>query len=206
MKIYDVSQEIFEGMAAWPGDQPFKRRWTARLDENGPYNLSAITLSSHSGTHLDAPFHILNAGEEIMRLTLDLFIGPARVIAVDSKGVIRPRDLERMNWNGIERILFKTRQTSQPGDRFDPEFASIDGDAAALIAGRGIRLVGIDSPSIDAFGSSELVAHKILLAHGIPVLEGLRLGNIPEGDYELICLPLKFAGGDGSPVRAILRK
>jgi arylformamidase len=111
-----------------------------------------------------------------------------------------------LDWQNVERVLFKTRSSSRPENTFDGSFVFLDESAAEFLTQKGILLVGTDAPSVDALDSSDLRSHRILLGHGVAILEGARLGNVPPGDYELICIPLKLAGLDGSPVRAILRK
>jgi arylformamidase len=205
MKIYDISQTIREGMAVWPGDQEFRLNWNMQLRQGHSCNVSNVTMSIHTGTHLDAPYHFDEAGAGIADVPLEHYLGPARVLDLPVNGQIRVADLRRIDWAGVERVLFKTRVSDLPEDRFDETFVFLSHEGAEYLGGLGLRLVGTDAPSIDAFESKDLLSHKILLRHSIAILEGVRLGSVPPGDYELIALPLKFAGLDGSPVRAILR-
>ncbi|HYK92351.1 MAG TPA: arylformamidase [Acidobacteriota bacterium] len=206
MEIYDISQTIREGIAVWPGDQKFSFRWTMKLSEGDSCNVSAVTMSNHTGTHVDAPYHFDVSGADIGSVALTHYMGPARVMALRVDGAITASELEKSNWEGVERVLFKTRASSLSEDQFDRHFAYLGEDAAEFLGGRGLLLVGTDAPSVDAFGSKHLRSHKILLEHEIAILEGVRLGRVAVGDYELICLPLKFGGLDGSPVRAVLRR
>lgn len=206
MKIYDISRTLCGGMAVWPGDPEFSRRHTMRIAEGGSSNVSAIDLCVHTGTHVDAPLHIDDSGCDIDRVPLDRFIGPARVLAFPAAKSIRASDLSGLDWSGVERVLFKTRSSGLPEHHFDTDYVYLEADAAGFLVEKGIRLVGTDAPSVDDFAGADLPAHRVLLQHGIVILEGARLEQVPPGDYELVCFPLKIAGSDGSPVRAILRK
>jgi arylformamidase len=206
MEIFDISQTLCPEIANWPGDPEFRPRWTMRIGEGGASNVSAVDMCVHTGTHVDAPLHLDNAGCDIAGVPLDPFIGPARVLAIPSEKSIRISDLSALDWTNVKRILFKTRSRYLPEHLFDENFVFLEENAAGFLAGKGIRLVGTDAPSVDDFRSADLPSHRILLQNGIVILEGARLEHVPPGDYELVCLPLKLAGLDGSPVRAILRR
>ena len=207
MPIYDISQTLSERIAVWPGDQKFRRRWSMRIREGQSCNVSAVTMSVHTGTHLDAPYHFDEAGSDIAGVSLRNFIGPARVVAVPAaQELICAPFLQGLDWRGVERVLFKTSASDIAEDRFERNFAFLTEDGAEFLAQRGLLLVGTDAPSVEAYDSKTLDCHKILSRHGISILEGTRLAQVPPGDYELICLPLRLAGLDGSPVRAILRR
>lgn len=206
MQIYDISQTIRKGIAVWPGDQRFRFRWTMKLEEGDSCNASAVTMSSHTGTHVDAPYHFDNSGADIGSVPLTHYLGPARVVSLQVERAITAADLEKLDWQDVERVIFKTRASGLPEGQFDRSFVYLAEDSARFLGERGLLLVGTDAPSVDAFSSKSLRAHKVLLEHGTAILEGARLTHVPEGDYELICLPLKFGGLDGSPVRAILRR
>jgi arylformamidase len=206
MEIYDISRTLSSGIAVWPGDPEFRQRRAMSIAWGASSNVSAVDMCVHTGTHVDAPLHLDDAGSDIALIPLDRFIGPARVLAIEAETSIRASDLSGLNWANVERVLFKTRSSSQPEQRFDGNYVYLDADAAGLLAEKGIRLVGTDAPSVDDFARADLSAHRILLQHGIVILEGARLEHVPPGDYELICFPLKLAGSDGSPVRAVLRR
>ncbi len=206
MKIYDISQTLQEGITVWPGDQQFYRNWTMQIRTGDSCNVSWVTMSTHTGTHLDAPFHLDDSGLDIASVSLEQYLGPARVVSMEVERVIAVPDLERLNWEGVERLIFKTCAGGLAEDDFDPGFVYLSKDGAEFLGKRGLRLIGTDAPSIDAFESKTLLSHKILLKHNVAILEGARLAAVQPGDYELICLPLRFAGLDGSPVRAILRE
>jgi arylformamidase len=206
VEIYDISQTLCEGMAVWPGDPEFRLRRIMQICDGRSSNVSAVDMGVHAGTHIDAPLHLDNSGSDIGRMPIRHFMGPARVLSLYAGECIRAADLSMLDWRGVERVLFKTRAGSLPEDPFDRNFVYFKEDAAEFLARLGILLVGTDAPSVDAFESINLPSHRKFLRQGIAILEGARLGSVPPGDYELVCLPLKLAGLDASPVRAILRK
>ncbi len=207
MTIYDISQTLDKGIAVWPGDQKFRHHWSMQISKGNSCNVSSITMSAHTGTHLDAPYHFDEAGRDIGGIPLLPFLGPARVFEVPPElRVISAEFLDRLDWTGVERALFRTRSSDLQKGRFDRDFTCLTEDGAEYLARHRPLLVGTDAPSIDAFASKSMSCHKILCGQGIAILEGARLAHVPPGDYELICLPLKFAGLDGSPVRAVLRR
>ena len=177
-----------------------------RIRDGASCNVSALTMSTHTGTHIDAPLHFDESGVDVAAIPASHFVGPARVVEMQVKQRITGADLERLAIRDVRRLLFKTRKSAMEGHEFAPEFVYLTEDGAEYLSGLGLLLVGTDAPSIDAFDSKTLTSHRILGRHQIAILEGARLDQVPPGDYELICLPLKFAGLDGSPVRAILRR
>jgi len=206
MELYDISQTLREGIAVWPGDPEFRQQWVSRMQEGKVSNVSAIHMGIHTGTHLDAPLHLNDAGSDIASAAMDHFIGSARVLDICSQDCIHAADLSLLDWQGVRRVLFKTSPCNLPEEGLGQRHVFLHADAAEFMVQKGIMLVGIDAPSVDALDSTSLPVHRILLENDIPILEGACLGHVPAGDYELICLPLKLAGFDGSPVRAILRK
>jgi arylformamidase len=177
-----------------------------RIQEGRSCNVSELTMSTHTGTHLDAPYHFYDDGADIASVALHHFVGPARVVSVNVEKYIAAADLQRMDLQGIERLLLRTRVRDLPPERFDRNFVYLAPEAARFLGCLGLSLVGTDAPSIDAYASKDLEAHKCLLEKNVAILEGLCLGAVADGDYELICLPLRLAGLDGSPARAILRR
>jgi arylformamidase len=205
VEIYDISQVLREGMTVWPGDPEYQVRRIMAIRDGGSVNVSALGMGGHTGTHIDAPRHLSDSGPDAASVPLDRCIGPVRVFSVTVRECLRAADLSALNWQGVRRALFKTR-CGIPPDAFDRQFIYFKEDAAEFLIQKEVVLVGIDAPSVDGFDSVNLPAHRVLLDRGTVILEGINLENISPGDYELICLPLKLAGLDGSPVRAILRR
>jgi arylformamidase len=167
-------------------------------------NVGTITASTHSGTHADAPFHFRDDGDSVEHLDLATYVGPARLIEVQGSREVTQEQLAPWLAGCPPRLLIRTGAWPDPGvfPTHIPVFAA---EVPALLAARGIKLVGIDLPSVDQIDSSDLPLHHSLDRHGIRILESLALRGVPTGDYDLIALPLPIAGADGSPVRAILR-
>jgi arylformamidase len=205
MRIYDISRKLENGMPVWPGDTSFQYEVSWPMEESGSVNVGRLELSTHTGTHVDAPFHFDNHGKRIIELDLQLYIGPARVVDMVGKDSIGPADVKDINLEGVTRIIFKTLAWKN-SDLFPEKIPHIEPELAPYLAEKGIRLIGLDVPSVDPIDSKELLAHHSLNQHGIHILESLLLDEIEPGDYELIALPLPLVEGDGSPVRAILRK
>jgi arylformamidase len=204
-RIYDISEPISEETAHWPGDSQFSREWVMRLDKGMSCNVSTITMSTHCGTHVDAPFHFLQQGSTIESTALTPYLGRCIVLDVKGKGeppVVPPEALKELP--SVERILLRTREDHDP-QSFDESFCSLGPQAAKACVEMGLKLVGLDTPSMDTCESKELPSHHILLHGGVVLLENIDLTGVPEGFYELIALPLRIVGSDASPVRAILR-
>lgn len=194
----------------YPGNTPLKFEFTQQLTKGDPVTLSAYHMGAHSGTHIDAPMHFIKDGISIDQVALTHFIGPARVIDCSPDAmVIDAAELNKHDWKGAKRILFRTRN-SRNGWMTDPnfhkDFTYIAPDAAQLMADAGVELVGIDYLSAEVFDAKDPQTHKILLGKGIPIVEGLDLRNVEAGDYRLIILPLKIVGHEAAPARAVLRK
>lgn len=202
--IYDLSPTIRPEIPVWPGDTPFHSRLTWSIAEGASVNLSAITTTPHLGSHADAPFHTEPRGEGISEMPLDRYIGPCRVVRVPPQPLIEPRHVEGIDLANPGRILFKS-ESVRDRKTFPERFTALSPELATLLAEKGALLVGMDTPSVDPFDSKTLDAHHALFRGGIAILEGLVLDGVPEGVYELIALPLKMAGLDASPVRAVLR-
>lgn len=169
--------------------------------------ITKIGLGSHTGTHVDVPSHSIPGGTTIDQIPLELFCGMARVLDLTSAKVsISVFDLESKSIQAGERILLKTSNSARWNEGFFPDFVFLSPEGAAYLASKGVVLVGIDSLSIKQKGNPDNTPHTNLLDKGIPILEGLDLSEVEEGEYELVCFPLKFIGIDGSPVRAVLIK
>jgi arylformamidase len=206
MKLFDISQTLDERTPVWPGDPEFSKTWIARLQDGAPSNVSAFHFGSHAGTHIDAPLHINDSGIDAASIPLNKLIGPARVIEIFGEECIRASHLVALDWQGVERVLFKTRSAEfvEGCEKFEENFVYFQEGAAEFLAEKSIQLIGIDSPSIDAFAAAGLPSHRIFIDKGIVILEGIRLNGVAPGEYTLICLPLKIPGADGSPGRAVL--
>lgn len=207
-RIWDISERIEPGTATFPGDNPFSQEWVMQMSEGASCNVSTIRMSVHVGTHTDAPLHYDASGQDIASVDLQTYTGRCRVLAVTPVGSPPrvPADvLEAAALDGVERLLLRT-SPSHDHTRFDPDFASLGAASARVLANRGVRLVGIDTPSMDHATDTELGGHHALRVGGVAILENIDLTDVPEGDYELIALPLRIVGCDSSPVRAILRE
>ena len=202
-KIWDISPFVDAASAVFPGDTAYSQTAHFTLDADCPVNVSHITLSPHTGAHADAPLHYANAAPAIGSVGLDAYLGPCRVVhCLDGGALIEPQHVSRALPGMPARLLVRTlvvaRQSWEPFTAYAPQ--TID-----LLAAHGVRLVGIDTASVDPATSGGLHAHHQLLLHDMRVLENLVLDDVPEGDYELIALPLRLRHADASPVRAVLR-
>ena len=202
--IHDISPPISPELAVWPGDAPVSREVLLDIARGDPVTLSAIRATVHLGAHVDAPSHGARGAPSIGERSLDDYIGPCQVVrvAVARGEPIVPGHIR----TAIEapRVLLATGTYPDPR-RFNDDFAAPGPELIDHLAARGVRLIGIDVPSVDLFGAGDLPAHRKCIERGIAILEGLVLDGVPEGRYELIALPLKLMGFDGSPVRAVLR-
>jgi arylformamidase len=211
MRIYDVSVRLSETTPTYPGDPGIEIRGWKSLADGDSANVSLLHLGAHSGTHVDAPAHFIEGAGQVESLSLEALIGEAQVVAVPDDVTTIDATFAAAHCNpGSERILFKTRNSNfWSGDNpvFHNDFTHIDLSAAEYLVSQGAKLVGIDYLSIEQFKSKTHETHLALLSKGIVILEGLDLREVGAGIYELICLPLRVAGGsgDGSPVRAVLR-
>ncbi len=205
----DVSVPVFEGMVHWPGDPAFAFEWFLELGKNSsPCNVSRLSLGTHTGTHMDAPLHFIRNGRTIDQLPLDATIGPARIIPIKDRESIKPAELKPFRLRKGERILFQTRNSTRSWKlkKFDEDFVFISKEAAAYIADKEIRTVGVDYLSVGGFRKDGVETHQALLGAGIWVIEGLNLAKAKPGRCELLCLPLKIIGAEGAPARAVIRQ
>jgi arylformamidase len=208
MTIYDISLTLSPKLPVWPGEPAVKMTQTASMDAGDEYNATHLNLSAHTGTHLDAPHHFLNNHRTIESLPLDVLTGPCYVVQLpDDVDEISAEVLERISLpTSATRILFGTRNSklwAQGETEFQENFVAISPDGAEWLVTRGVQLVGIDYLSVASY-SDPVPTHQVLLGAGVIVLEGLDLSQVPRGFYDLYCLPLKLAGADGAPARAIL--
>jgi arylformamidase len=202
---FDVTLPLSSQLPTFPGDPPVTIEPAQQIARGDACNLVRLTMGSHAGTHVDAPFHFEPEGATVERLSLDVLIGRARVVDVGAVDAIDRADLESRSV--VEpRVLLKTRMSGrlQEGP-FPRDFVHLTPAAAELLVARGVRLVGIDSPSVDQFGRRDFAVHHILLRAGVVIVEGLDLSPVAAGEYEMTCLPLPLVGGDGAPARVVLR-
>lgn len=203
-RFWDISPPLATATPAFPGDTTYQQKWTSEIGPGCPVNVSAITLSPHLGSHADAPLHYGRNAPAIGEVDLDPFLGPCRVIhAIDQGPLIAPAHLEHAAAGLPPRVLVRT--CAKAPREWSPRFAAFAPETIAWLAGRGVRLVGIDSQSVDPADSKTLDSHQQLLAYDMRVLENLVLDEVAAGDYELIALPLKLTMACASPVRAVLR-
>jgi arylformamidase len=197
MRFIDVTRPLYPGMLVYPGDT----RPTFLQENHGQYLLSDIHMSTHTGTHIDAPVHYLKSGDTIDTIPLTHLIGRCRVLDVRGAGSTITADHIRGRTGSVERLLLKTSFSGT--DQFTEDFPCLMADAARFLTSNGIQCVGIDSPSIESFNGNGAV-HRDLLRHNCIIIELLDLSSVGEGDYNMVALPLRLAGLDGSPARVIL--
>lgn len=203
-RLWDISPPVSSGTPAFPGDTTYSQRWNAQIGPGCPVNVSAITMSPHLGAHADAPLHYARDAAAIGHVDLDPFLGRCRVIHAIGKGPLITREhLAHAVSDLPPRVLVRT--CAKAPTAWSPDFAAFAPGTIAWLAGAGVRLVGIDSQSVDPAESKTIESHQQLLAHDMRVLENLVLDDVPAGDYELIALPLKLTQACASPVRAVLR-
>jgi arylformamidase len=210
MKIYDVTVPISEKTPVYEGDPNVRIEIANAIERGDAANVSRICCGVHTATHVDAPVHFIEGAKRVHELSLEKLIGACRVVEIDD--VLMAITVEHVkNLEGVERVLFKTRNSNFWNDfsqGFRKDFTYIAPDAARALADLRVKLVGIDYLSVEKFGSEDFSTHITLLENEIVIIEGLDLREVAAGDYELICLPLKINGGagDGAPARTILRQ
>ncbi len=207
----DITLPFSDRLPVWPGDTPVTVNRST-----GVSTVSELRMSSHVGTHVDAPAHFEPQGATIDQLPLDALIGPAWVAHIPGAGLVRAELLDRCRIPaGIERLLLRTDNslpkphnhgTQGQAIPFDRGYVALDPSAGDWLLARGIRLVGIDGPSVDPFNSGNFDVHRMLLANRVVIIENLLLAGVMPGSYRLICLPLRFEGGDGAPARVVLEQ
>lgn len=204
-RLWDISPPVHAGAPVFPGDTPYQQQWAATIGPGCPVNVSTLTLSPHVGAHADAPLHYDPQGAAIGDVDLDAYLGPCRVIHAIARGpLVTWEHLAHATRDLPPRVLVRTYER-MPVDRWDEALAAFAPEAIERLADAGVRLVGIDTASIDPASSKTLDSHQVIRRRGLRVLENLVLDDVPEGDYELIALPLKLTTADASPVRAVLR-
>ncbi len=212
MRIWDISRTLSGNLAEWPGDEPFHFRLTKRIAEGQSVNLGAISMSVHNGTHADGQFHFDTNGESIEKASLEIYLGRATVVDLaqtflhsKEKHLITIEDLQppAEEIAATSRLLVKTGRWSD-STVFPNQIPVIAADVPAWLQKNGIKLLGLDLPSVDEIDSKSLQNHHALARAGIAIVESLDLSDVAPGIYHFAALPLKIAGGDGAPMRAVL--
>lgn len=204
-RFYDVTLSLNPRMSGYPGDPEFKRSMFKSMATGGSSDLSLLTMGAHTGTHVDAPGHILPGQGSVDRLPLEVLVGPCLVCAVTTRALIEVKHLRTCRLAGVSRILFKTGNSAFVAQRpFRQHYVTLAVDAARYLVDHGIRLVGVDYFSVDKPHSGTHPVHQVLLRGKVVIIEGLNLHGVPPGRYELFCGPLKIQGGDGAPARVLL--
>ena len=204
MEMYDITRSLSPAVAVWPGDRAFSAEWSARIDEGSAVNVGAFAMSTHAGTHADAPLHFRGDGLPIDKVPLSHFVGPVIVVEISDEEAVEVLHVEGIDFGEVRRVLFKTRASEVPDSSFATDFVYVNPNVVRFLGAKGIVLIGTDAPSVDPFDSRELPAHQALAHHGIVNLENLNLSGVEPGHYQLFALPLKIVGLDASPVRAVL--
>jgi len=203
--LWDITPAVDTATPVWPGDTPvgIERVW--RIEAGSPVNVARLTLSPHTGAHTDAPLHYDAAGAAIGHVPLDIYLGRCRVIhCIGASPVVTPQHLDGLQGDLPPRVLLRTYRNA-PTTAWDSGFCAVAPETIDLLAANGVKLIGIDTPSLDPQESKTMDAHHRVRAHGMAILEGIVLDDVAPGDYELIALPLKLTTLDASPVRAVLR-
>jgi arylformamidase len=206
-RYYDISQTIRPGMTVYPGDVPVRQDTLKSIAAGDSYNLSQVYFGNHTGTHVDAPRHFIEGGSGVEALPPDALIGKARLFQFTAAWRIDRSILQGLDLKGVKRLLFGG-QNPEPLENgvFHPHHVFLAEDAARYLVELGMRLVGVNAPSVDDFSRNDYPAHHILLGAGVIIIEGLDLAGVPAGDYELLCLPLKIENAEGAPARVFLRE
>lgn len=201
-KIIDISMELGNETPQWPGDRPFEYNLTATKEESGSVNVGEVKTSTHMGTHIDAPFHYDNDGLKIDEMPLDVYLSKAQVFDVTGREKITADDLKKSE-EGVTTVLLKTGAWKDR-TKFPEAWPVFDVSIASWLKDHGIRLLGIDVPSVDQETSKDMIMHQAMNREDRYILESIVLDQVAEGVYELVALPLKIKGAEGSPVRAVL--
>jgi arylformamidase len=205
--IYDVTVPITNTMPVWPGDPAVELTSKSKesRDKTHTVCVTHLSMGSHTGTHIDAPFHMVDDGKKLEEISLEVFTGKASVLEILGARSIGPAELAPFDLKGVERVLFKTDNSQHWNDgKFFEEFVYLEPEGAEILVQHGVRLVGIDYLSIDKFRSPSHPSHFVLLKKDIPIIEGLNLNAVPPGQYTLVGLPLNLQCADGAPARVIL--
>ncbi len=205
MTLIDVTLTMDDGLITFPGDPPFQKKPLLSLAGGDPFNLTSISMCSHSGTHLDAPSHYLEGGFSVDQAPLDSLIGQGIILDMRGKECISADDIRDSDLADHIRVFFRTdNSASLRNMAFNQHYCYLTPDGAEFLVEKGIRLVGIDYLSIENYSSSDAAVHRILLSAGVLIVESLDLQNAPAGPCKIYCLPMKIKGADGSPARVLV--
>jgi arylformamidase len=205
-RLFDISRPLAPAIPVWPGDTPYELRTTWRRSEGSSVNVTTLTMSAHTATHVDAPYHFTDDGQTMESVDLSAYWGPAQVVTVRrAAGELTPADFDGYDLGRAPRLLVHSPASEADPSRFHHDYAYPSPELADFLGSHGIVLYGADAPSMDASDSKTLPGHAAMQRNGILILEGVDLSGVPDGLYELAAFPLKVVGGDGSPVRAVLR-
>jgi len=208
VRYFDLTLPIGRDTPRWPGDPAVRVRRVQALARGDAANVRAVSLGTHTGTHIDAPAHLLAQGADLDGVPLEALMGPAHVVELPGVREVAPQHLEALQLPADCRRLLVRTDNSKRGlltsGQFVPDYAALTGAAGDWLAEFGVCFVGIDALSVDLYHAAALPAHQALLARGVVIAEGLDLRVVPAGRYQLICLPLRLAGADGAPARIIL--
>ena len=206
-KWIDISVALTDNMVSWPDDPPVRIERIEDLERGDRHTLSLLSMSSHSGTHLDAPAHFIRSGLAVDKISFENLMGTARVVEVSDTESVKPEDLKASAIRKGDRILIKTRNSDLWGNKktFDMGFVYLTVETAIYLVEHRVSLVGVDYVSVGSGGEDGSEVHRILLGAGITIIEGLDLSYVGPGKYDLICLPLRIQNGDGAPARVIVR-
>lgn len=206
-KFLDVSVPLAPGMPAYPGNPAFDLQPVKRIADGGSSNHSRLVLGTHTGTHVDAPRHFFDSGAGVDDLPLDLLLGRARVVEIRKRGGIEAADLEGAGLREDLRVLLKTSNSALwSAGSFREDYTHLTESGARYLVDQGVKVVGIDYLSVEGFKKPGAPAHRALLSEGVVIIEGLNLAEAEPGMYEMYCLPLRVAGGDGAPARVVLKR
>ena len=201
--MIDITRRISNAAPNWPGDTLVEYRQTSLIAEGSSVNVALVSFSTHTGTHVDAPWHYIESGLKLHEVPLETWIGPCLVVDVSGSSILTAALLEGVDLTGVTKVLFHTGQPNVWLE-FPQLWANIDPDLPPYLAARGVNLIGTDAPSADTLTSQDLPGHAALAASNVCIVESLALGGVSPGRYRLVCLPLNLEGADGAPARAIL--
>jgi arylformamidase len=206
-KLLDVSVPLAAGTPTYPGNPDFELQPIKRIAEGGSSNVSRLILGTHTGTHVDAPRHFFDDGATVDTLPLNLLLGRTRVVEITRRGGIGAEDLAQVGLREDIRVLLKTSNSALwNGEGFHTDYTHLTEEGARYLVDQGVKVIGIDYLSVEQFKKAGAPAHRVLLAEGVVIIEGLNLAEADPGMYEMYCLPLRVAGADGAPARVILKR